>query len=220
MKPTISNNTIYQMDESMLVNLREKILPILALTAIVIFAAVLRFINIDSLGYVNHYYAAAVKSMMQSWHNFFFVAAEPGGSVSVDKPPVGLWLQTISAYFLGVNAYGLLMPQILAGLASVVVVYHLVRRSFGTTAGLLAALALAVTPVAVAVDRNNTIDSTMIFTLLLAAWAFIKAIETSKMRYLLIGATLVGIAFNIKMMAAYLPVPAFFALYFLGSREG
>ena len=208
------------MDKSMLVNLREKILPILALTAIVVFAAVLRFINIDSLGYVNHYYAAAVKSMLQSWHNFFFVAAEPGGSVSVDKPPVGLWLQTISAYFLGVNAYGLLMPQILAGLASVVVVYHLVRRSFGTTAGLLAALALAVTPVAVAVDRNNTIDSTMIITLLLAAWAFIKATETSKMRYLLIGATLVGIAFNIKMMAAYLPVPAFFALYFLGSHEG
>lgn len=214
------NNTHYKIDESTQKNLREKALPILALTAIVILAAVLRFIDINSLGYVNHYYAAAVKSMLQSWHNFFFVAAEPGGSVSVDKPPVGLWLQTISAYFLGVNALGLLMPQILAGLASVVVVYHLVRRSFGTTAGLLAALALAVTPVAVAVDRNNTIDSTMILTLLLAAWAFIKATETNKIRYLLIGATLVGIAFNIKMMAAFLPIPAFFALYFFGAREG
>jgi 4-amino-4-deoxy-L-arabinose transferase-like glycosyltransferase len=200
-------------------NLREKILPLAGLAAILLLAAALRFTNIDSLGYVNHYYAAAVKSMLQSWHNFFFVAAEPGGSVSVDKPPVGLWLQAISAYFLGVNALGLLMPQILAGLASVMVVYHLVRRSFGSSAGLLAALALAVTPVAVAVDRNNTIDSTMILTLLLAAWAFIKATETSKIRYLLLGATLVGIAFNIKMLAAYLPVPAFFALYFLGARE-
>ena len=138
----------------------------------------------------------------------------------MDKPPVGLWLQTISAYFLGVNTLGLLMPQILAGLASVVLVYHLVSRKFGEWAGLIAALALAVTPVAVAVDRNNTIDSTMIFTLLLAAWAFIKATESAKMRYLALGAILVGVAFNIKMMAAFLPVPAFFALYFLGAREG
>lgn len=220
MKLALSKGTIHPMDESARKNLREKLPPILALTAIVILAAALRFINIDSLGYVNHYYAAAVKSMLQSWHNFFFVAAEPGGSVSVDKPPVGLWLQAISAYFLGVNTLGLLMPQILAGLASVVVAHHLVCRSFGTVAGLLAALALAVTPVAVAVDRNNTIDSTMILTLLLAAWAFIKAAETVRIRYLLVGAVLVGVAFNIKMLAAYLPVPAFLALYFLGAREG
>ncbi len=197
----------------------EKIIPVSALLAILLLAAALRLTHIDSLGYVNHYYAAAVKSMLQSWHNFFFVAAEPGGSVSVDKPPVGLWLQAISAYFLGVNTLGLLLPQILAGVAACLVVYHLVRRSFGTTAGLLAALALAVTPVAVATDRNNTIDSSMILTLLLAAWAFIKATETSKTRFLLLGAALVGIAFNIKMLAAYLPVPAFFALYFLGARE-
>jgi 4-amino-4-deoxy-L-arabinose transferase-like glycosyltransferase len=199
---------------------KQKILPLAVLTAIIIIAATLRFTNINSLGYVNHYYAAAVKSMLQSWHNFFFVAAEPGGAVSVDKPPVGLWLQTISAYFLGANTLGLLMPQILAGLASVVLVYHFVSRKFGEWSGLIAALALAVTPVAVAVDRNNTIDSTMIFTLLLAAWAFIKATESAKMRYLALGAILIGVAFNIKMMAAFLPVPAFFALYFLGAREG
>lgn len=198
---------------------REKLLGLSALAAIVALAAWLRFANIDSLGYINHYYAAAVKSMLLSWHNFFFVAAEPGGSVSVDKPPLGLWLQAISAYFLGVNSLGLLLPEILAGLASVVVVYHLVRRSFGTLAGLLSALALAITPVVVAVDRNNTIDSTLILTLLLAAWAFIKATETGRLCWLLLGAALVGLAFNIKMLAAYLPVPAFFAMYFLGARE-
>jgi 4-amino-4-deoxy-L-arabinose transferase-like glycosyltransferase len=201
-------------------SLRQKILPLAGLAAVVLLAAALRFAEIDSLGYVNHYYAAAVKSMLQSWHNFFFAAAEPGGSVSVDKPPVGLWLQTISAYFLGVNTLGLLLPQILAGLASIVLVYHLVQRSFGKPAGLLAALALAVTPVVVATDRNNTIDSTLIFTLSLAAWAFIKATESGKLRFLLLGAALVGLAFNIKMLAAYLPVPAFFGLYLLGAREG
>src|SRR5512141_674520 len=69
-----------------------------ALASVVILAGVLRFANLAALGYANHYYAAAVQSMMQSWHNFFFAAAEPGGAVSVDKPPVGLWIQTISAY--------------------------------------------------------------------------------------------------------------------------
>jgi 4-amino-4-deoxy-L-arabinose transferase-like glycosyltransferase len=198
---------------------RERILPLAALAAIVILAAALRFANLEAIGYGNTYYSAAVKSMLQSWHNFFFVAAEPGGSVSVDKPPLGLWLQAISAFFLGVTGFAVVLPQIIAGLLSVVLVYHLVRRSFGYVAGLLAALVLAITPVVIATDRNNTIDSTLIFTLLLAAWAFIKATEAGKLRHLLLGAALVGIGFNIKMLQAYLPLPAFYGLYLLGSKE-
>lgn len=220
MKTTFPDATGTEIIERAQRSLRKNILPLAGLAAILLLAAALRFAEIDSLGYVNHYYAAAVKSMLQSWRNFFFAAAEPGGSVSVDKPPVGLWLQAISAYFLGVNTLGLLLPQILAGLASIVVVYYLVQRSFGKAAGLLAALALAVTPVVVATDRNNTIDSTLIFTLLLAAWAFIKATESGKLRFLLLGSALVGVAFNIKMLAAYLPVPAFWGMYLLGAHEG
>jgi 4-amino-4-deoxy-L-arabinose transferase-like glycosyltransferase len=191
----------------------------IGLPVIVIVAAVLRFANLNAIGLGNHYYTAAVASMLQSGHNFFFVAAEPGGSVSVDKPPLGLWIQAISAYFLGINGFSVILPEILAGIASVIVLYHLVKRSFGTVAGLLASLALAVTPIVVATDRNNTMDSTLILTLLLAAWAFIKATETGKLRYLLIGAALVGVGFNIKMLEAFLPLPAFYALYFFGSKE-
>jgi 4-amino-4-deoxy-L-arabinose transferase-like glycosyltransferase len=198
---------------------RESALKYLALVAIVAFAAALRFDNLSALGYINHYYSAAVTSMLQSWHNFFFVAAEPGGSVSVDKPPVGLWIQAVSAFIFGINTFGLLLPEILAGILSVILIYHLVQRSFGITAGLLAALALAITPVVVATDRNNTMDSILILTLLLAAWAFIKATETSKLHYLLLGAALVGVGFNMKMLEAFLPLPAFYGLYFLGSRD-
>ena len=198
---------------------REHVLELLALAAIVALAIALRFANLDALGEANHYYTAAVKAMLQSWHNFFFAAAEPGGSVSVDKPPVGLWFQVISAYFFGVNGFGVLLPQIVAGILSVAVVYYLVRKSFGAVAGLLAGLVLAITPIVVATDRNNTMDSTLILTLLLAAWAFIVATERGKLRYLMLGAILVGIGFNIKMLEAYLPLPAFYALYFLGSPE-
>jgi 4-amino-4-deoxy-L-arabinose transferase-like glycosyltransferase len=198
---------------------RETILVGLGLVAIVALAAALLFGNIEAIGQSNTYYTAAVESMLQSWHNFFYVAAEPGGSVSVDKPPVGLWIEALSAYFLGVSGFAVVLPQILAGLASIVLLFHLVRRSFGNIAGLLAALALAVTPVAIAVERNNTPDGVLILTLLLAAWAFIKATETSRLRYLLLGAVLVGVGFNIKMLQAYLPLPAFYALYFLGASE-
>src|SRR5919202_1872866 len=97
----------------------ERWLHRIALGAVVALAAVLRFANLEALGYANHYYTAAVVAMLQSWHNFFFVAAEPGGAVSVDKPPVGLWLETISAKILGVNTLGVLLPELLAGLLSV-----------------------------------------------------------------------------------------------------
>ena len=213
-KPTLASS-----DKLVLSLSRERIWELLGISAILALAAWLRFSNLDSLGYANHYYTAGIKSMLQSWHNFFFVSAEPGGSVTIDKPPVGLWLQAISAYFLGLSGFSVLLPELLAGTISVVVLYYLVRRSFGVMPGLVAALVLAITPVVVATDRNNTIDSTLILTLLLATWAFIKATETSKLRYLLLGATLVGIGFNIKMLQAYLPLPAFYALYFLGSSE-
>jgi 4-amino-4-deoxy-L-arabinose transferase-like glycosyltransferase len=199
---------------------KSRFLNPMGLVVIMILAAVFRLRNLSSLRLANHYYAAAVKSMLMSWHNFFFVAAEPGGSVSVDKPPVGLWLQAISARILGVSTIGLLLPQILAGLLSVWLVYHLVNRKFGAAVGLLAALALAITPVVIATDRNNTMDSTLVFTLLLAAWAFTKSTETSRLKFLMAGAVLMGIAFNIKMLEAYLPLPAFLGIYLLGAPEG
>jgi 4-amino-4-deoxy-L-arabinose transferase-like glycosyltransferase len=198
---------------------RARVLRLAALTGIVLLAAGLRLANLQALGYANHYYTAAVASMLQSWHNFFFVAAEPGGAVSVDKPPVGLWLQAASALLFGVNGFAVLLPQIMAGILSVSVLYHLVRRWFGAPAGMLAALALAITPVVVATDRNNTIDSTLILTLLLAAWAFTRAAESGRVRWVLLGAGLVGLGFNIKMLEAFLPLPAFYAVYLLGSPE-
>ena len=193
-------------------------IPTAALWGVLLLAAALRLANPSALGNGNEYYTAGVKSMLLSWHNFFFVAAEPGGSVTIDKPPLGLWLQALSAFFLGVSGFAVALPQILAGIGSVALLHHLVRRWFGQAAGLLAALVLAVTPVAVAAERNNTMDATLVFTLLLAAWAFIRASETGLRRFVLLGAALVGLGFNIKMMQAFLPLPAFYALYLLGAQ--
>jgi 4-amino-4-deoxy-L-arabinose transferase-like glycosyltransferase len=188
------------------------------LGVIIALAAFLRLYNIHAIGDANTYYTAAVESMLQSWHNFFFVAAEPGGSVTVDKPPLGLWIEAISAFFLGVNGFAVVLPNILAGLLSIPLLYHLVKKYYGTGAGLLAGLVVAVTPVAIAAERNNTMDGMLTFFLILAAWGFINATETGKRRYLWAGAALVALAFNIKMLQAFLPLPAFYALYFFGAK--
>lgn len=186
---------------------------------IMAFSFGLHMYNIQSIGDANAYYTAAVKSMLQSWNNFFFVAAEPGGSVTVDKPPLGLWIEAIFAYFLGVSGFSVSLPNILAGVFGIPLLYSMVKKYAGELAGLLAAFVMAITPVFVATNRNNTMDGMLVFTLLLAAWAFIQATESGKLRWLLLGAFIVGLGFNIKMMQAFLPLPAFYALYFFGSKN-
>jgi 4-amino-4-deoxy-L-arabinose transferase-like glycosyltransferase len=183
-------------------------------------SAGLHLINLSAIGDANTYYTAAVKSMLQSWHNFFFAAAEPGGSVTVDKPPLGLWIEAAFAFVLGVNGIAVSLPNILSGVVSVPLLYHLVRKHFGVWAGVAAAATLAVTPVVVAADRNNTMDGLLTFVLLLAAWACLRATETGRLRFLLLGAFIVGLGFNIKMLQAFLPLPAFYALYLLDARVG
>jgi 4-amino-4-deoxy-L-arabinose transferase-like glycosyltransferase len=189
----------------------------LALVGILLLAVSLHFFRLGQEGYANLYYAAAVKSMLISWDNFFFVSFDSAGFVTVDKPPLGLWVQTVSAAILGFNGVSLLLPQVLAGVLSVLLLYHLMRRTFGPAAGLIAALVLAVTPISVAADRNNTQDSLLVFLLLLAAWAVLRAVETGRLRWLLASVVLLGLGFNVKMLQAYLVLPAFYLLYLLGS---
>ncbi|GIV98189.1 MAG: mannosyltransferase [Herpetosiphonaceae bacterium] len=180
----------------------------LALAGVLVLATLFSFVRLGQEGYGNLYYAAAVRSMLQSWHHFFFVSFDSGGFVSVDKPPLGLWVQVASVWLLGFSGLSLLLPQALAGILSVAVLYRLVRRSAGFAAGLLAALLLAVTPISVATNRNNTMDSLLVLLLLLAAWAALDAATTGRLRLLLLCAVFVGLGFNVKMLQAYLVLPA------------
>src|SRR5215217_7803233 len=189
------------------------------LTAILALSAFLNLSRLTSEGYANLYYAATVKDMLTSWHNFFF-ASYDAGFVSVDKPPLGFWIQAASAYLLGFHEWSILLPQALAGVLSVSLLYYLVGRSFGPVAGLLAALALALTPISVATDRSNNLESLLALTVLLAAWAFILAAETGRLRWLVMGALVVGVGFNIKMLEAFLVLPAFYLLYLVAAPVG
>lgn len=187
------------------------------LIIIILISAILNFANLGIEGYSNSYYASAVKSMTMSFKNFFFVAFDPAGFVTIDKPPVGFWFQALSAKIFGFNGVSILFPSALASVISVILIYKIVRRAFGSMAGLISALFLAITPVFVAVSRNNTIDNILILFLLLACWALSIAAEKGKLKYIILSMILIGIGFNVKMLQAYLVVPAIYITYLLAT---
>src|SRR5438445_7855151 len=131
-----------------------------ALALITAAAAALRLIGIAHVS-PDPFYDAAVRSMSISWHNFFFGAFEPGGSVSIDKPPIDLWLQVASVKLLGFSSTTLKLPEAFAGIASVPLLFYAVNRMWSATAGLAAATALAVLPVEVITSRSDTMDAVM-----------------------------------------------------------
>jgi 4-amino-4-deoxy-L-arabinose transferase-like glycosyltransferase len=155
--------------------------------------------------------------MMDSPHNFFFNSFDPAGFVSLDKPPVALWIQVVSAKLFGFSGLSVLVPQVVEGVVAIVLVSYLVQHRFGLLAGLLAALFLALTPISVAIDRSSNTDSCLVLVLLLAAWALTRAAEVGSWRLLLLSMALVGVGFNVKMLAAFVVLPTFVVTYWLGA---
>lgn len=185
---------------------------------IILLALFLNGYNIWTDHYVNTYYTTAVASMLQNFHNFFFGSLDSAGSVTVDKPPVAFWIQTISAYILGLHGWSVILPQALAGIGSVLLIYFLIKPSFGVVAARLSALAFACTPIAAAVSRTNNIDSMLVFTLLLATWLLFKSVKRESVWSLLGSFAVIGIAFNMKMLQAYMILPAFYLFYLLAAK--
>ena len=188
--------------------------------AITIAAALLRLIHIQAVS-PDPFYDAAVRSMGLSWHNFFFGAFEPGGSVSIDKPPVDLWLQVISVKLLGFSSTTLKLPEALAGTAAVPLLYVLVRRLWSPAAGIAAAAAMAVLPISVITARSDTMDGVMMLCLVLAALAAVRAAESGRLVWLFAAAVALGVAFDVKLLESLVALPgiAAFAYFALpGSR--
>jgi 4-amino-4-deoxy-L-arabinose transferase-like glycosyltransferase len=186
-----------------------------ALALITAVAAALRLVDLGAVR-LDPFYDAAVRSMGFSWHNFFFGAYEPGGSVSIDKPPVDLWLQVASVKLLGWGSTSLKLPEALAGAASVPLLYAAVRRPFGALAGLVAAAALAVLPIEVITARSDTMDAVMMMLLVVALWAVVRASETGRTVWLLAAAAALGLAFNVKLLESFVALPGLFVLACLG----
>jgi 4-amino-4-deoxy-L-arabinose transferase-like glycosyltransferase len=145
--------------------------------------------------------------MLASWHNFFYLSADPNALISVDKPPLGLWLQAVSAKLFGFAPLPLIVPEGICAVLAVALLYRIVAPRFGAVAGLIAAFSLAVFPAFIAVSRENAVDPLLILFMLAACGAALSAIDSGRLRSLLWCAALVGLAFNTKALAALLCVP-------------
>ncbi len=191
----------------------------LALAGVLALSAVVNMHRLSQNGYGNIFYSAGVKSMLHSWHNFFFVSFDPGGLIMVDKPPLGLWVQALSAKLFGFTPLAVLLPEAIIGVLSVALLYLVLARRLGGWAGVAGALALAVFPSFVAISRTNNVDALLILLMILACEAALRACERGRWGALLASGALVGLAFNTKTLAAYLIVPGI-ALAFLLCAPG
>ncbi len=164
-------------------------------------------------GLGNDFYAASVRSMSLSWHNFIYGAYDPGGWITTDKPPFALWLQAASARAFGYSTWSLLLPSVACGAASVVLLAATVRRVWGRTAGLAAGAALAVMPVVLAVSRSNNPDVSLMLCLVAAAYATQRAISDRKPGWLVLAGAVCGLGFLAKLLVAGFVMPGLWLAY-------
>src|SRR5579864_932005 len=149
--------------------------------------------GLGASGWANSFYSAAVQAGTKSWKAFFFGSSDAASSITVDKPPAALWVMEISARVFGVNAWSILVPQALEGVAAVGLLYASVRRWFGSAAGLLAGAILALTPVAALMFRYNNPDALLTLLLVGAAYATVRAIDSGRTKWLVTAGVLLGL---------------------------
>ncbi|HEY5196007.1 MAG TPA: glycosyltransferase family 39 protein [Solirubrobacteraceae bacterium] len=181
------------------------------LGVVLLLAAVLNLWALSRNGWANDYYSAAVRSMSTSWHDFLFGSMDPSGVMTVDKPPLALWVEALSVRMFGYSSLSILVPQALIGVASVGLVYDLVRRRFGRLGGFLGGLALATTPITVAISRHNNPDALLVLCSVAALWCGVRALEDGRTKWLIWAGVFVGLGFETKMAVALAVVPGIVA---------
>ncbi|QDP94528.1 glycosyltransferase family 39 protein [Microlunatus elymi] len=191
---------------------RLRLVSVLLLLAI---TAGLYLWSLSASGYANSFYSAAAQAGSQSWKAFFFGSLDAGNSITVDKPPASLWLMGLSVRIFGLSSWSILVPQALLGVATVGVVYAAIKRVSGHTAGLAAGLITALTPSAALMFRFNNPDALLLFLLVSAGYAVLRATERASAKWLILAGSLVGLGFLTKMLQAFLVLPVFALVYLI-----
>jgi 4-amino-4-deoxy-L-arabinose transferase-like glycosyltransferase len=188
-------------------------LPAPELAGLLVLAGALYLWALNRNGFANEYYSAAVRSMTTSWRAFLSGSFDASGVMTVDKPPLALWVQALSARVFGYSSWSLLVPQALMGVATVALTYDLTKRHFGRSAAFVAGLALVLTPITVAISRHNNPDALLVLCCTAALWCVVRAFADGRTRWLVVAGVAVGLGFEAKMAAALLVVPAIVAAW-------
>ncbi|MGW2521104.1 glycosyltransferase family 39 protein [Streptomyces sp. NPDC001617] len=190
-----------------------------ALIAILVLAAVLYGWNLSGNS-LNSFYSAAVYSGTKSWKAWFFGSLDAGNFITVDKPPFALMIMGLSCRLFGFGTWQMMAPEIAAALGTIWILHSSVKRHFGHVAATIAALVLALTPITVAINRDNNPDTILVLLMVAGAALALRSVRTDRLLPLIGSAVCFGLAFNTKMLQGYIALPAVFAVYVYASKLG
>lgn len=189
-----------------------------ALLIVLISSAVLYTTNVGISGWANSFYSAAVQAGTQDWRAFFFGSSDWGNSITVDKPPLSLWIMGISARLFGLSPESVIIPQAVMGVLTTLMIHQLVRRHFSAIAALTAAVAFFTTPIITLMSRYNNPDPLMLLLMVGGSYFVVRAVEANKARYLAYAGLILGLAFMTKQLQALLSLPALAVTFLTCSR--
>jgi 4-amino-4-deoxy-L-arabinose transferase-like glycosyltransferase len=190
-----------------------------ALILILLAACALYVWGLASNGWANAYYSAAVQAGLHDPIAYFFGSSDWGNSISVDKPPLSLWIMGLSVRLFGLNTWALLLPQAAMTMMSTLLIYRLARRYLPAYAALLSAAVFASTPITVLLARYNNPDPLMVLLMLAALYAGIRATESGRAGLLFLAAGLLALGFLTKQLQAFMVLPAIVLVHCLYVRN-
>ncbi len=97
-----------------------------------------------------------------------------GGDYFQDKPPLLFWLQAVGYWLTGSQRIGFLLPSLLAGLGTLLLIYDLGRRLWHREAGLHAALLLLFTVQFTLQSRRAQLDALLMFFTVLSVYCLLR----------------------------------------------
>jgi 4-amino-4-deoxy-L-arabinose transferase-like glycosyltransferase len=154
------------------------------------------------------YYASIALSMSQNWSNFFFGSIDPAGTVTLDKIPGSFWIPALFVKVFGFSTWTVVLPNALAAVCAALITAVTAKRLLNPTAGLLAGVVVATTPILVAVGRSNQPETFFVLGLAAVAWAASKALTRRSLGWLVIAGLFIALSFQTYMLEAWAVWPA------------
>lgn len=192
----------------------------LALIILLTAASSLYLINLSINGYANNYYAAAVQAASTSWKAFFFGSLDSANFISIDKPPMAIWLMAISVRLFGFSSFAMLLPNAIAGVITLWLVFSLVKKKFGLKSAIISDIIMLLTPVAALMFRFNNPDSILTIFLTASSYTFLKSLDSKKpLLHLALTGIFTGFAFNTKMLQGLILLPIMFLVYLFFAKQ-
>ena len=189
-----------------------------ALLALLTFTAILYTWGLDRNGWANAYYSAAAMSGSLDWTALLFGSSDPGNAITVDKPPLSIWIMALSARVFGLNSWSILLPQAVMGVLSVYLLYRMVEKHLDAPTALLAGTFMAVMPVSTVIFRYNNPDALLTLIMIGIVFCTLECIDRGRLRWLLLAGALTGAAFLTKQLQVLVVLPGVAVAYLVFTR--